>query len=470
MDENGLYGGYTPAQEYLREFEDLRKSFNLGAEVNPANATGGGANRLQSIEETFKSITFKEQSAAFWREVPKDTATSTVLEYSRINEVGQLMTYLEGGDVPDQTDFYDRKYDVVKFMGIKGSVSFVAKMTQAELEGAELLETQQKTRSFVRGMDLLCYYGDSSIIPTEFDGLVKKIKTDVKNPSQNIIDLRGKRFNDSTLNLANEVIEDNYGNTSGRMLWLAPHGYTSWVEDKIATKSFITNLNMGLQNDISLGDSFKRDSGEGFIRRDIFLRPQTALLNGIVNSTFSAFQKTITDAPDAPTVVLSSEATNGSYSLDNGDYDYAIVPINSYGRGMAYEGTVTHSGGGKMTKFVITHASTGNPVQGFEIYRRAGASSNIRDYYLVSKYAAGTGGTTTIYDNGDNIPGTSIGFLIDWDKDQVIKFKQYSPMMKLYYGIRSDKLEWLQKLYGVLQIYNANKIVMFKNIGKTAWS
>ena len=143
------------------------------------------------------------------------------------------MTYLEGGDVPDQTHFYDRKYDVVKFMGIKGSVSFVAKMTQAELEGAELLETQQKTRSFVRGMDLLCYYGDSSIIPTEFDGLVKKIKTDVKNPSQNIIDLRGKRFNDSTLNLANEVIEDNYGNTSGRMLWLAPHGYTSWVEDKI---------------------------------------------------------------------------------------------------------------------------------------------------------------------------------------------------------------------------------------------
>jgi len=459
------YGGVGLVKNEIEQLMEMQKAFLAGADINIADLTGGQAGRVQNLESTFKLITYKESAAAFWRDVPKDAVDSTVLEWARINEVAGLITYSEAGagdsDFVEQDDDMDRQYDTVKFMGVRGSVSFVAKDVKM-LQAAEALETQNKIRSFVRGLDLLCWFGDNSLNSYEFNGLFKQHALKCTNPSQNVFDLRGKRLSDSKVNEACTVIADNYGNPNGLQIWMSNKAAEGWVQDKIANKSYITNFAGGLDQP-QVKKNFELENGMGVVKKDVFLRSQNVLTNRCLNKAKTAFVSNHPKAPsipanNAPSVVPSTT----SYSMDAGDYDYAITAFNRFGEGEAREFTVSVVGTGNMVQFTLAETTpvAGQLATGYKIYRRAGAETDIKKYELVK-----TVGTGTQYDDGEYIPGTSQVALIDWDSDQVIRFAQLLPMYKLYYGIRGDKLEWLHKLYGTLQIYNANKIVIFKNVG-----
>lgn len=448
---------------------EIQKAFEAGHDYNIADLTGGQAGRVQSLETTFKKITFEEEAASFWRALPKEKVTSTVLEYARINEVAGTVFYEEGGDVDNQSDSMDRKFDLVKYIGVKGMVTFQAK-TVKMLEDAEVLETQNKTRSMVRGLDLACWFGDSTINPLEWDGLITNVLANSPYPTQNIIDKRGKRLSDNDVNDATTIIKGAYG-FGPLKLWLSLDGANNYVKDKIASKMYVTNA----AGDINpTGQEFKKfmvSNGSGVVETDVFLRAQTAMTNRILNAGKTALAKAHSSAPDEPTAVLTSEAIteptpDSLYSLDNGDYDYAVVPFNAYGEGLGYECTVTHSGGSKISKFVITKAGTGNAPLGYKIYRRAGASTDVKDYQYVLTVKQGAT-TTTVYDTGEWIPGCTWGAMIEWN-NQTLRFAQLADLMKLPYGYRRDAKEWLQKLYGVLQVYNPGRVVLFKNLGTLA--
>jgi hypothetical protein len=441
--------------------QEIQKAFEAGHDIDISSLTGGQAGRVQSLEETFKVITFKEEAARFWKEIPKKKVSSTVLEYARINEVANSVFYSEGGDVDNQDDDMDRKYDLIKYMGVKGTVTYAAKSVKM-IQDAEITETNNKMRSMCRGLDIGLWKGDSSINVLEFDGVFKIVKDSCKNPSQNVIDKRGKRITDEDVNDAVTCIKDNYG--EGQLkFWMSLNAKNGYVKEKILNKTYFTNAGGDL-NPTQTFRNFEVANGEGEVKTDVFLRAENPNSNRIVTAIGDAFKKNHTKAPDAPTVALTSVVTDTDYQLDDGFYDYAVVPFNQYGEGTALESTIEHSGGGKKSQFVITAAATGEATLGYKIYRRSGELTDIRRYFLVKTYKK-TAAEITVFDDGQYIPGTTSCALIEWDSDQTICCSQLSDMMKLPYGTRYDKKEWLQKIYVVLQVFNPNRIVVFENVG-----
>lgn len=459
MDFNPItYAGGAPVG---MAFDEISKAFAIGYDYVPENMTGGAAGRIQSLQGTYVDAIDFEQGAAFFKELPKETVTSPVIEYANINEVGGAIFYPEGGSVDWQGADFSRKVELVKYVGVLAEVTEVAAMTKTILP-AEATEFKVQTRALIRGVNLACIESDSDMNPLAYDGVFKQVKVKSKNVSQHMIDLRGKPLTDEIINDAVTTILDNYG-FEAKTLFAAPAGINGYVKQKMKNKTYYTNAAGELSPSGQTLKRFDVANGEGRVVRDIFFRAQTAQLNRIVNKTYDALIRNHEKAPDAPTAVITSEASTSVFSMDNGIYKYAVVPINGYGRGAAYEGTITHSGGGKRTKFVVTEANTGNTL-GYEIYRRAGSSTDIRDYALVSVYKR-TGASTTIYDDGEFIPGTSKAFMTELNKEQVISVAEYGDYMKLQYGRRADKTEWLLKKYLSLVVKNANRMVCFYNVG-----
>jgi uncharacterized FlgJ-related protein len=73
-------------------------------------------------------------------------------------------------------------------------------------------------------------------------------------------------------------------------------------------------------------------------------------------------------------------------------------------------------------------------------------------------------------DDGSAIPGTEIAILADWNPDQVFDFRQLLPMVRMDLARVKDSKQWLQKLYGTPFLKNANKVVLFTNVGSTPLS
>jgi hypothetical protein len=79
---------------------------------------------------------------------------------------------------------------------------------------------------------------------------------------------------------------------------------------------------------------------------------------------------------------------------------------------------------------------------------------------------AGSGTTQTIADRNFDIPGTDMAFLVDMDGENVLTFKQLAPLMKLPLARIAASERFMILLYGMLQVYNPRRVVVFKNVGK----
>ena len=58
-------------------------------------------------------------------------------------------------------------------------------------EGALASEKLSGVETIIKASEFQCFHGDSSVVPTEFDGFIASIKK-AKADEQNIIDLQGK--------------------------------------------------------------------------------------------------------------------------------------------------------------------------------------------------------------------------------------------------------------------------------------
>jgi hypothetical protein len=99
------------------------------------------------------------------------------------------------------------------------------------------------------------------------------------------------------------------------------------------------------------------------------------------------------------------------------------------------------------------------------VYR--GTSSDVtKALFAFEVKDAGSGTTQVLSDTNANIPGTDMAFLIDMDAENVLRFKQLAPLMKLPLARISASERFMILLYGMLQVYNPRRVVVFKNIGK----
>jgi len=469
--DNGFaYGGATSKSEII----GLAKALSLDNTIGSTDQVGFDATRMESLDSIVRILTAKEESPAFYRAVRKGKARSTVEEYVTLNDLGSAAFYGLGSLPEEYDEDISRGVEYVKYIGAVGRIAMPATMVES-ITSNEALITRAKVIAIMRECDTKLFYGDSTKNSLEWDGYYTQFKRKVRDINQSTIDLRGKRLRPETFNDVGRRISDigNYGNPKNLKVWLSNQAWADYTDELIQNRRYVVGSSEATQL-IASARSFKLGDGEGNIETDIFLKFKgQAYLDRKhpkMNKTLTAFAPMHSKAPiklTSDVCSVSVDTLTGSL-LPANNYDYAVVPRNRFGGGAAFEITNVVVGEGKKVTFTISDSGSpsGQEAISFDIYRKLSSSTLKTDYEYLTTWAL----ADTKVDNGEWVPGTSNGFAFDWDFDQVIDFRQLLPMVKMPLAQIDDSKRWLQKLYAVPMLLNANKMIFLKNIGNQAWS
>lgn len=473
MDQELLFGELAFSDiEAPNQVKELAKALTVGYEMGTTDQVGFGAVRVESLEKTLKWVTAKEKSATFWKALRKGKGESTVEEFASMQEVGDAGFYTEGGLPEEYDEEIKREFEQTKYVGAVGKVPNPARVVKSIVNNVATVQ-RAKAISIMWHSDYKSFFGNADNIATEWNGFYTQFLKRVKEPTQNIIDLQGKRLSPEVLNDVTTIIQDNFGDPNNTQGWLSPQAFNDYTDELLKERRFMVGT-AEARNLIASAKKFEVGNGQGRMDTDIFLRLRGQHYQKAphpkLNAAGSAFASTHSKAPnvlDGATFTASAGGTGGTITAAT--YDYCAVPCNRYGQGQAFQVADVVVGAGEVVIFTLADngSPTGQEATCFDVYRRLASSTDLKDYRYVTTFKAGA---ASMVDNGSEIPGTTMAFFWDWDFDQVLDFKQLLPMVKMPLAVIDDSIRWLQKLYGTPILYNPNKMVVVKNIGATAWS
>lgn len=267
------------------------------------------------------------------------------------------------------------------------------------------------------------FFGNSSHIPVQWDGLYKLITDGAPNATLNTIDMRGKPLTEDVLNDGALVAktEPNFGRATD--LYLADGAFSDLAKQFYPAER-INVPPAGWQNGmVGLNiQGFYSQFGPIKFNPNLFIQFGPLVGTGAVGSS---------GIPSDPTESVAPAAAPAAGSLfvatDAGDYNYKARAINRYGKSgpLAMTGPVTVAAGDSVTMTFADGATAGTA---FDIYRsdKDGAAGTER--YLTT--IARSGATTAFEDKNENLPGTSKAFLIQQNLEY-FSFKQLAPAVKI---------------------------------------
>lgn len=465
-DYAGVQGfGESSSQEVAA----LQKALTAGQDINaPTAAAGEGFPlRVESLENTLRTVTYKMDDCRLWGSITKLPAYNTVEESNVLKEYGSGMAaFIDEGDLPENDDStFERQYTIIKYMGTTRSVSHVMSLVRPAHGNVVSQETVNGTAWLLRQLERALFYGDSTMIPIQFDGIIKLIQDNAPNTDLNVLDLRGKPLAEDYLNDGALIIktEPNYGRATD--LYCADGAFSDLAKSFYPAERFNVPTSGWNQGMVGLNI-------QGFFSQfgPIKFNPDTFMQFGALAP--AAASGTSGKRPDTPTEsVAPAAAASGSdvsmfYASDAGDYYYKVTAINRYGRSaaVAMTGPVTVAADEKVTMTVADGSIAGTA---FELYRsdKDGAATTC-------KYAATTarsGATTVLTDLNHDLPGTSKAVLIQQNLE-FFSFKQLCPFIKIPLATISTAIRWMQLLYGSPTVYSPGRGVIYKNVGRAAQS
>ncbi len=473
----GSGGGQLAGSAWDRIFKsanvigELRKALAAGYETDPASMTDSGdALRIQSLEQTLKNLTFTEKSTVLANELlkNKNTADSTVLEYSGYDEISEAYPYQEGGLPPQESDGYFRNFELVKYIGAIGQVTNVILKTNTLMD-AIASETKRKTLAIKRTLNRIGYFGDKVLIPTEFDGMLQAV---LRNAPQNVFDMQGNRPTIENFNDAVAQLEDVRGYVSNLRLFTSPFAKNQYRNQLLKDKRYIVGGEHSAEVEGVKADKIVYDGGEFPMFKDKFLNPTNTHPRVARKS-----QTFIVSGDKPPATATKSGATEFAVSgaapagvtsvIPAGTYDFAVVAKNALAQKSVPAQTlgVVVAAGQVVTFTAVDGGSPAAQIATcFELFMRPAGKQNT-DYQFIATISATDAENGWVYD-GSDIPGTGYMFLVDWDMEEVLRYRQLMDMAKFELGPVADSRWWLQRLYGTLMVYNPALIYVFKNVGK----
>lgn len=484
---NGQYDGqalFDGANVSAEELADLSKALEAGSitgrETTNSTTASGAPLKVESLENTLKVITFKESDIAFWKRVPKLAAYNTVEEFNQLASYGtEGGAFTNEGELPREEDsLYIRKAEIVKFLGVTKIVSHPMQLVKTHIGSIVQQEIKNGTLFLLRKADRAMAYGNSSIIPQEFNGFYAQHRnsftnlTDYMN-SDVVIDLRGKTLKEGDIENGALSIISNFGQAN--LLMAPPVVLSDFVKNFYEAKFIQPNtpaLTAGTMG--QRVQKFQSQYGEIELGYDIFLNanPPRKTTDAATN-------------PNAPAVVVSVATTTpvDAVALFNtaseaGDFFYAVAAKNRFGESQL----VAMNGGALVTVAVgdavdlqFTAGGGPNPATGFVVYRSkknpvtALASTELYPIFEVSTadLASGFDGAaaTIVRDRNRFLPGTNQAMLLQSD-EEVYSFKQLAPLMKMDLAVLSPATRFMILMYGTPMLYAPKKMVRYVNIGR----
>lgn len=393
--------------------------------------------------------------------VKKTPVRSTVHEVNLRTGHGDYrhLSVAEGGASIDTDQSLERKTFAMKYLQTRRSVT--KQMEAAEtFEGALASEKLAGVETIIKGAEYQCFHGDSSIVPTEFDGFLASIKK-ANAADQNIINLKG-----STLgNYGEKIFDEIAAMVRGKGGFLDKALFPTVLAKDI--KEIFADKQRYLMNNPIPNLSFKTIPDYGTaIGANIALSGEEAgddmffEVKGEVVAEGDATRR-----PAAPASVTASASGSGSSftANDAGDYMYTVHAVNQYGisAGTSIAAAVTVAAGNKVA-LTITPGS-GVAATGFIICRSKKDDTKVMEMDKV----ANSGNATTVYeDTNDELPGTaSMIFLPKKRFQPVYTFGQLLPACTFPLApTNTAETPFLVMLYGGLEVRAPKHCGLVKNI------
>lgn len=456
------------------DIDALNKALVAGSSINnPGAAPGEGFPlRVESLDRTLFSTTYKAKDVKFWRALYKDTAYNTIEEFNRLDEYGSGDSiYIAEGDLPTEDDsLYSRQYTRIKFMGTTRRVTHVMSLLRAAHGNAVARESVNGTLFLLRQMERGLFIGDERHIPVQFDGLetlmMKSFDDTVAEDDQylgyerelNVIDLRGEPLTEDHITDLTEqlVAEPNYGAPTD--LWL-PTGPTKDLSKILYPKE---RYDLPAPRDGRAGiaiSTIVTPFGDIDLNPDIFIpdsRKPTAA--GVGKAAQRPAAPTL-GAPTSP--AYAGVNTTFWTAADEGDYFYKVVAGSRFGKSTpASSASVTVSAGDQVS---IPVTDNGPDTTFYEV-SRTGKDQALGEARVIFRVRR-TGPSQTIVDLNRFLPNTSKGYMLT-QTSEVLKWKQLAPFTKIPLATIDTSIRWMMVLYGALQLMKPKQTGMFINVGK----
>jgi hypothetical protein len=320
-------------------------------------------------------------------------------------------------------------------------------------------EVVNGTAWLLKQLEKALFFGDSSLIPVQFDGLQALITAGA--PSANIIDMRGQPLSEDALNDGALTVKTapNYGRPTD--LHLADGAYADLA------KSFYPAERIHVPTE-GWKDGMVGLSIKGFhsMVGPIMFNPNVFIEFGAVPAaaTGPASQRPSTPTESvAPACSADGSADNKFAASDIGDYNYQVVAINRYGKSAALNltGPVTMDAATKKITFTVADGAI--PGTAYEVYRspKGGAIGTCKLAFTVAR----SGATTLITDKNIYLPGCTTAFMIQQNVE-FFSFKQLAPFVKVPLATIDTSIRFMLLLYGAMTVYAPGKAVIYRNVGR----
>ena len=458
----GFFDNVSSGEMSAGEVNELQKALAAGYGTDSSQFTGGRALIPENLEsEVVNVVAQLKEDCKVMNSVKKTPVRSTVHEVNLRTGHGDYrhLSVAEGGASIDTDQSLERKTFAMKYLQTRRSVT--KQMEAAEtFEGALASEKLAGVETIIKGAEYQCFHGDSSIVPTEFDGFLASIKK-ANAADQNIINLKG-----STLgNYGEKIFDEIAAMVRGKGGFLDKALFPTVLAKDI--KEIFADKQRYLMNNPIPNLSFKTIPDYGTaIGANIALSGEEAgddmffEVKGEVVAEGDANRR-----PAAPASVTASASGSGSSftANDAGDYMYTVHAVNQYGisAGTSIAAAVTVAAGNKVA-LTITPGS-GVAATGFIICRSKKDEAKVMEMDKV----ANSGNATTVYeDTNDELPGTaSMIFLPKKRFQPVYTFGQLLPACTFPLApTNTAETPFLVMLYGGLEVRAPKHCGLVKNI------
>ena len=472
---NGLYAGIG-----LDELADpqvirsLQKALDTNGVTDEANLTGGSSFRVQSLDNLMQNTTFGQKNIQFYPSLKVRPVIGILDQYVVQSAYGNGRNFAPQGMNPvATTGTYKRRTLDIKFALTYRSLTHVLSTMDAtggNIVNAKAAEQKAGALDIAASLERACFFGDSAVIPEEFDGLSTWAANN--GDARTVQDLHGTALNslDPFFKAAGIM-----GSVAGDLTNFYMDTYSKMDFDK----AFQTAMRFG-EGRGDEGLTFGRkithletSFGTPKIQGNLFLNPERGFINPedetntdpiYMASSSSRGGDANNAVPAAPTglTVTATGADGIAANMPAGDYYVTATSINYKGESACFA-PVLVSGLTAGQRMVWTITSSDTTITGFRLFKSAvnGVDHDMRYFASVAR----TSGSVTYNDLGADVPGTCTAFGVDQTPEiGGVDFDQLLGLTSLQLAIVSPNMPWLQLLYGALRVTKPKRIQVIKNI------
>jgi hypothetical protein len=481
-----------PAHTSFDELLNIRKAFEANTSNNGASpfidGSSGSTLSRQSLDTTFVALVSSDADFKFMKQVPRRDVKQILVEYNRnISHGGgwYRSSYIGQSDEPSFQDaVLERKFNEMNYLAEAFAFNKVSETVES-IQDPEVIQSNAALRRLTESLSRNIWYGDRSLNPLTQMGFEKTISS---QGSDFVYDCRNQLPTTDVFKEYSSIIRSRYFGVANEV-WMHPSTRTLFDQNYENLGKTIVYQNQS-QNpgNVMLGnivpginDSNAKDQLLLF-RDDIWMDRHS----WDVPKTWNSISQSFTEGPvgelppDTPSFTLTvNNAVAGSKftASDVGDFIYRIAAGGTDHKSWSAATTVapahiaTIGAAGDAVDISITPAGTGNPVSKFAIFRSVYADSTIVRY--LGEVAMSAGPTTLYSDLNENIPGTTIMVMGDFnsrsnsdDTRTYILSELLAPFKTVFPYNSAGKMRMragMVEYYAVMQILAPEKLIVFKN-------